>query len=399
MDQQLPKMLQVVGLEWKQRARELAEWAMERLVNRKDVWGQYTGMSQRQRGQKALTLPQKSMRGQDMVTLDKLTRHFGSLRRDHLIGLHASSPDETCLWIAIDIDLHDTETDDAQEAERRNFAAALGWWELLQQRGYDPLLFDSNGAGGFHLWILFEEPAPMDHVYAFGQDLITDWQARNLDQKPETFPKSGHLGGDKMGAWLRLPGLHHTRDHITQVWSGDPWLDKPWEEGNAAIDAILRTKPGPPPPRLKADAASALPKRKPSTAVTRRKGKPTVCVDLDGVLAYFDKWKGPLHIGEPVEGAAKFTESLSQRAEVVIFTSRLHQTEERGDLDEIENVVREWLDRHEFSYKSIYRGVGKPPASAYVDDRAVTCRPQTIGPHAAFVEAEAEVRELLKKKR
>jgi hypothetical protein len=63
MDEQLPNTLQVIGMEWKQRSKELAElaeWAMVRLVNRKDVWGQYTGPSQRKRGQKALTLPQKN---------------------------------------------------------------------------------------------------------------------------------------------------------------------------------------------------------------------------------------------------------------------------------------------------------------------------------------------------
>ncbi|MGK0190570.1 MAG: hypothetical protein ACI9R3_006399, partial [Verrucomicrobiales bacterium] len=280
MDEHFPKTLQVIGMEWKQRSTELASWAMDRLVNRRDVWGQYTGPSQRKRGQKALTLPQKSMRGQDMVTLDKLARHFGSLRRDHLIGLHAASPEEHCLWLAIDIDLHDPEAEDAADVERCNFTAATRWWKRLQQMGYDPLLYDSNGAGGYHLWILFEEPAPMAHVHALGQQLIADWQALNLDAKPETFPKSGKLGGDKMGAWLRLPGVHHSRDHITRVWSGDAWLDEPWEEGNAAIDAILRTKPGPPPPVVELEPVLVA-KRKKATGV-KRAAKPPVCVDLDG---------------------------------------------------------------------------------------------------------------------
>lgn len=72
----------------------------------------------------------------------------------------------------------------------------------------------------------------------FAQDLIADWQSRNLDAKPETFPKSARLGGDKMGAWLRLPGVHHSRDHITRVWSGDAWLDDPWEEWSAALSSL-----------------------------------------------------------------------------------------------------------------------------------------------------------------
>lgn len=394
MDEHLPKTLQVIGMEWKQRSAELAEWAMQRLVNRKDVWGQYTGPSQRKRGQKALTLPQKSMRGQDMVTLDKLARHFGSLRRDHLIGLHAASPNEECLWLAIDIDLHDPEAEDAADAELRNFGAATGWWEVLQQKGYDPLLFDSNGAGGYHLWILFNELAPMRDVHAFGQELIADWEARNLDAKPETFPKSAKLGGDKMGAWLRLPGVHHSRDHITRVWSGDAWLDEPWEEGNAAIDAILRAKPGPPPPAAEPETKPAVRRKKATTR--RKKSKPIVCVDLDGVLAHYDQWRGHDHFGAPIEGAVEFVKQLSERAAVVIYTARLQETEDGSDLDAIELGVRAWLDKHGFNYDSIYRGIGKPLARAYVDDRAVSCRPQSIGPHAAFAEADAQVRELLK---
>ena len=330
-----------------------------------------------------------------MVTVEKLARHFGSLRRDHLIGLHAASPDEQCLWLAVDIDLHDADAEDAADVERRNFAAAVGWWEVLQGKGYDPLLFDSNGAGGYHLWVLLERPAPMSHVHAFAQDLIADWPARNLDAKPETFPKSAKLGGDKMGAWLRLPGVHHSRDHITRVWSGDAWLDDPWEEGSAAIDAILRATPGPPPPTPEPEVATVVQRAKSKGA--KRKEKPAICVDLDGVLAHYDRWQGPFHFGAPVEGAANFLRRLSDRAEIIIFTARLQDSDDGSDLDAVESAVRGWLDQHQFVYHAIYRGIGKPLARAYIDDRAVTCRPQVVGPHAAFTDAEAQVRELLGK--
>ena len=90
--ERLPPYLLVPGEEWKARSKELAEWAWERLVNRKGVWGQYTSLSAREKldsrkSYKARTLPQKKMRGKDMVTLDKLTRHFGSMRRHHLIDM------------------------------------------------------------------------------------------------------------------------------------------------------------------------------------------------------------------------------------------------------------------------------------------------------------------------
>ena len=45
-----------------------------------------------------------------------------------------------------------------------------------------------------------------------------------------------------------MPGLHHSNEHYGRVWSGDDWLDNPWLEGHAAIDAIINCVPGPSPP-------------------------------------------------------------------------------------------------------------------------------------------------------
>ena len=105
---------EIIGEEWAERASELADWAMERLVNRKDVWGQYsvlTPAERRREGKsyKAMTLPKKEMRGEDMVTIDKLTRHFRSRhhRKPQIIGLHTKSKETTSRWFGIDIDLHD----------------------------------------------------------------------------------------------------------------------------------------------------------------------------------------------------------------------------------------------------------------------------------------------------
>jgi len=386
--------LQVIGQEWRHRRRELADWAMDRLVNCLDVWGQYTGKTEK--GYKALTLPQKDRRGSDMVTLTKLMRHFGSLQRNHLIGLHSQSEDETCLWFAVDIDMHEPDAFDAAEVARRNYTAATGWWQRLVELGYDPLLLDSNGAGGFHLLVLFNEPAPMADVYAFSQSLIADWQQRNLDEQPETFPKSDKVSDDKLGAWLRLPGLHHTRDHFTRVWSGDEWLEDPWLEGNEAIDQLLRTLPGPPPPsRDPEEAAKPKKKTKGKRRSTHQKStaRPKICVDLDGVLARYDGWRGMEHIGEPVDGAIEFTQRMSEWADIIIFTTRLRIKGVKQPLSEREKIVRKWLDKHGFTYAEIYTGQGKPAAAAYIDDRAVSCRPQMDGP-GAFEVAARLAREL-----
>jgi len=411
---------EIVADEWKERSRELAEWAMQRLVNRKDVWGQYGSLTPGEqiksgRTYKAMTLPVASKRGPDMVTLDKLTRHFASAhhKRPQIIGLHAKSKENTSRWLGIDIDMHDDDKADAEEHARRNLVGAINWWRKLQRMGYDPLLFDSNNSGGYHLWVLFDKPAPTDQVFAFAWSLVSTWQENNLSEEPETFPKK--LKEDKLGAWFRLPGLHHTRDHYARVWSGDEWLDDPWLSGHTAIDAMLQCVGGPPPPEnvspdehsrvtLRSTEAgqaritkspAPVPKTLTSAqkATTRskravdrkrkfkRRGKSTVCIDLDGVLAENNAGVNLAGIGEPIDGAVEFTRAISVFAKVLILTSRLAGESKAGKKNgqALAQEIEEWLDLHGFAYDEVYTGYGKPPASAYVDDRGVSCRPQSEG--------------------
>ncbi len=118
--------------------------------------------------------------------------------------------------------------------------------------------------------------------------------------------------------------------------------------------------------------------------------KKIVCVDLDGVLAdYRDGFKGIDHIGDPIDGAAAFTHALHEFARVVVFTTRCKVYPEgtpgpdgvpevnRSSQEVLAGKVKAWLDRHGFAYDEVYVGQGKPFAAAYVDDRAVVCRPQS----------------------
>lgn len=407
---------EIVAEEWKSRSRELAEWAMEKLVNRKDVWGQYASLTEGEkkklgRTYKAMTLPVAAKRGPDMVTLDKLTRHFASQhrRRPQIVGLHAKSKEDTSRWLGIDIDMHDDNKADAEEHSRRNLVGALKWWRQLQAMGYDPLLFDSNNNGGYHLWVLFEEPAPTEHVFAFAWSIVSTWEETNLSEEPETFPKKPKVkkdGEDVLGAWFRLPGLHHSRDHYARVWSGDEWLDDPWLSGHAAIDAMLQCMGGPPPPAVSAPEdhsritirgvqgkrgealrADSLKTEKPKRAVDRKRsfkrtGKATVCVDLDGVLAQNNGTTSLSEIGDPVDGAVEFTRELAKIADVVVLTSRLSQDKQGVNSAEQRKLImriEDWLAEHGFAFDRIHTGQGKPPASAYIDDRGVACRPMDDG--------------------
>ena len=441
---------EIIGEEWKERSRELADWAMERLVNRRDVWGQYALLSPEQaretgRTSKAMTLPVPEMRGEDRVTLDKLARHFASrrLHRPQLIGLHAESQEGTSRWLGIDIDNHDLDAVGADARARRNLAGALAWWRAFGERGYDPLLFDSSGRGGYHLWVLFAEPAPTAAVFDLVKAVATTWEANQLEEEPEVFPKQPRPGS--LNAWFRLPGMHHTQPHYSRLWSGEEWLSDPWLEGHAAIDAMLQVIPGPPPPPVEpapagppvrlgggasgpgelvepsvllaspppfagpsppsvGDAAPSPPAPKRSAAARKRRfsgaGRPTVCLDLDGVLVDRTYARGGEELGDPIDGAVEFTRALAEQADIVIHTARLGgrstgasagaaQAEQRR----IEERIRAWLDQHGFAYKEIAMDVGKPIAAAYVDDRGVSCRPMDDGPRA-FEEALAAVRRL-----
>lgn len=380
---------EIIGEEWAQRAAELADWAMQRLVNRQDVWGQYSVLTPAERRRsgktyKAMTLPVKDKRGPAMVTLDKLTRHFASrhLRKPQIIGLHAKSPQASSKWFAIDIDLHDENAAQAEDHARRNLNGALGWCRQFQRAGYDPMLFNSNGYGGFHIWVLLAEPAPTEAVFAYVKSIVSQWERAGLDEEPETFPKK--VKDDSIGSWFRLPGLHHSREVYSSLWSWDEWLDDPWLEGHAAIDAMLENIPGPPPPTVTGVDVTAPRK----TLRTTRKGferrsKPKVCVDLDGVLA--EPISGKLtEIGPPVSGALEFMRTLSEKAEVTILTSRLATSGKT--LRARQAAIEDWLKEHGFPYDHLHHGAGKPVAHAYVDDRAVPCRPLESGT-AAFASA------------
>lgn len=266
--------------------------------------------------------------------------------------------------------------------------------------GYDPLLFDSNGVGGFHLWVLFDKPCPTATVFDFAQWLVSDWQTLNLEKLPETFPKA--VKDDSIGSWFRLPGLHHTRDHYSAVWAGDDGMDEPWLNGHAAIDAMLACVPGPMPvlphkttSNTRKSSANNPSRKKPKNTLLdavpgysppkkqrrfTRRDKPTICVDLDGVLA--DRVEGSA-IGPPISGAVEFTYALSERAEVVIYTARFStkngKPRSEKVVESLHKRIINWLDVHGFKYSRVNTTQAKPIASAYVDDRGVACQPLKDG--------------------
>jgi hypothetical protein len=125
----------------------------------------------------------------------------------------------------------------------------------------------------------------------------------------------------------------------------------------------------------------------------------TIAVDVDGVLAdYMEGWKGVDNIGDPIPGAVEFTQALGKFADVLIFTTRTNPEMQKPVTARLlSKKVQEWLDKHGFYYDDIWIGEGKPVCSAIVDDRAVSCDPQSADRSTSFKQHESEVRVMRQK--
>lgn len=105
--------------------------------------------------------------------------------------------------------------------------------------------------------------------------------------------------------------------------------------------------------------------------------KPILCLDFDGVInSYTSGWVAADHIPDPpVPGAIAFMLGALLKFDVVIFSSRSHQT---GGI----KAMRAWLKEnagqcwHESpmgpGIENVRFTVEKPPAMITIDDRALT---------------------------
>jgi hypothetical protein len=344
---------QRIAEEWQERAPELAEWAMAHLVNRVDVWGRYLPAKYRKVGEtglanNAITAPFRNERGKVFLNVASLEKHFKTRNVGGVLGLHSTSADFTSRWLAIDIDLHDPE--ELSVTREGNFVAAKGWRDALAEMGLDPLFIDSNGNGGFHIWVLFAHPMSTESVHEFGVRLTADYQQRGLDAAPEIFP--GKPRWEHYGDWLRVPGRHHSQEYYSRVWNDEPWSESRWLDGHEAIDRILRTQP-----------ASIELAEKNGIRQARR----TICLDFDGVIhSYRSGWCGAEVIPDPpLHGTREAIAQLRIHFRVVVHSARCRSPEGC-------QAIEHWLRRHDIEVDEIC--AYKPPAAIYVDDRAVPFR-------------------------
>ena len=220
------------------RAIELEAWAFQRLVNRYDRLNFYNPRKQRSERGATYSWPKSREGANDNVlplpqnddfNFQYIRKHFlydSKDDRGNIVALPSTSRDNTCKWLGYDIDNH-RQSD--PELAARNFEVALEIWRRLEDKGLRCLLEDSNGDGGFHLWCFFSDPVPTRDLHVFGSSI-----KEGLSIDPEMFPKQPHIGPGQFGNVLRIPGVHHTKNHVSRFWNGTQWL-----EGTAAVEYLL----------------------------------------------------------------------------------------------------------------------------------------------------------------
>lgn len=214
---------------WHQRAAELAAWSARYFV-RADRYGGYfiddNGKTQ------TCTKPQKPRA--KAVTNKLLERHFKATKTNDVVGVHTlSAVHGGGRYAALDINAHPG----AKADPDANFRMALASYAKAEAVGLIPLLYESNGKGGYHFVVFFsgEKPyVPGPVLYGFGKWLAADYATAGLKKAPETYPKQRTIPADGYGNWLRVIGRHHTRDFWPRVWDGSAWLD-----GAAAVVHVL----------------------------------------------------------------------------------------------------------------------------------------------------------------
>lgn len=252
---------------WTSRAKDLAAYVWKHHVVRTDRWGCHGPPGDDGRVRKWI-YPGKEQAKKPLYPLTEwlIRKHFEHPKNAwNCVGLLPISTDDMCKWGAIDIDMHDESKDDPTA----NLNAALHYFEKLSGLGFNPLLTESNGKGGYHLRVILSEPIKCNRMFHFMRGIVAKFKDFGFIQAPETFPKQSTIEGKKTGNMLRLFGMHPKTKKYLKVYNGEAWL-----EGKPAIDFIL-THTG--------DDTSLVPEVKEEKRKARKAAKQIVPADQERV--------------------------------------------------------------------------------------------------------------------
>ena len=68
--------------------------------------------------------------------------------------------------------------------------------------------------------------------------------------------------------------------------------------------------------------------------------------DLDGTLAFYDHWRGPAHIGEPIPEMVRFVKGLLAEGKIVkIFTARVSDGSDMPVTRKVQ-IIQDWTEKY-----------------------------------------------------
>ncbi len=207
-----------------------AKVIMNRLANRTDRWGSYwiNGAG------KTINLTEptstKVAAARKVNKVPKLTRpllkrhirQMFALNKCLPLGVHAISKENTCKWIAWDIDNHGDRIPENVTRAARD--AIFGF--VRNKLGLRCVVVDSGG-GGWHIWVPLDKPMDsteahlvVHRVRGVGAKVWPPELGRpKIDAYPEAPIHNGPTHKKECGGgWLRLPGRHQRlREHVSTV--------------------------------------------------------------------------------------------------------------------------------------------------------------------------------------
>ena len=200
-----------------------------RLVNRTDRWGIHwikDGKVVNGTGPSAAEVANAKKSGKKrMLSRADLKGHIRqmfALNKGMPLGVHSISTDNTCKWIAWDIDNHGDRI-----PERVTKAARDAIFRFVRDRLGLTCVVEDSGGGGWHIWVPLAKPVDsteahlvVHRVRAVGAKV---WPSEVSEPKIDAYPQAAIHDGPTHkkncgGGWLRLPGRHQrVRDHVSSV--------------------------------------------------------------------------------------------------------------------------------------------------------------------------------------
>jgi superfamily II DNA or RNA helicase len=151
-------------------------------------------------------------------------------RRDFTIGVYPMLPDETCWFLAVDLDKASWQED------------ARAFWETCQLGGVPAALERSRSGNGGHFWFFFSEPIPAALARRLGALLLTQTMERRpeigLDSYDRFFPSQDTLPRGGFGNLIALPLQKKPRENGNSVFLDETLV--PYHDQWAFLSSLRR---------------------------------------------------------------------------------------------------------------------------------------------------------------